>query len=244
MNPRLRTRSAGLLALAALAGCGTAPVASKAAKEAAVIATPAAAARPAGPTPAQLGAALAKIAITNGDLHNGYQMRLMPDGDQVTGQVTLDNCGYRFSTEAHRVARRQYDMVTAAAALTGLSNELVAYDTPAEAAKALAEWHTSAQTCPHTPTRAPVAGVPDMTVRVTSDALNTSFLPVRTNAVTIEQTTVAGHSETLFSVAAIQVHGRYLDAIYLNASQPITADGIRDTLLTAALTGRRLAALR
>ena len=53
----------------------------------------------------------------------------MEDGDQVVDQVTLDNCGYDLTTEAHRVVRRQ-DVVYAGASGAGVSNELVAYDSP------------------------------------------------------------------------------------------------------------------
>ena len=59
-------------------------------------------------TPAGLGSALTRIALRKGDLATGYTLRLIPGGDTVRGEVTLDNCGFNFTTEAHRVARRQY----------------------------------------------------------------------------------------------------------------------------------------
>jgi len=72
---------------------------------------------PVGPTPATtnssiapataaaLGSTLERIALQAGDLATGYKLQLMPGGDKVAGQVTLDNCGFDFTTEAHRVAR-------------------------------------------------------------------------------------------------------------------------------------------
>ena len=53
------------------------------------------------------------VAMTNKDLTNGYKAVLVPGGAAVKGQVTLDLCGYRFTSESHRVARRQVGVVNA-----------------------------------------------------------------------------------------------------------------------------------
>jgi hypothetical protein len=95
------------------------------------------------------GSVLEAIALRDGDLADGYTKTLMDGGDQVDGQVTLDNCGFDFTTEAHRVARRQYLVVDSSATPSGLSDELAAYDSPAQAPKAVAQWLASAATCVH-----------------------------------------------------------------------------------------------
>jgi hypothetical protein len=52
---------------------------------------------------------------------------MMPGGDEVDGEVTLDNCGYDFSTAALRRARRQYLITPPDDGHFGFSNEVVAY---------------------------------------------------------------------------------------------------------------------
>jgi len=94
-------------------------------------------------TPGALGAALEGFALQPTDFRTGFAVRLLPAGDQVHGQVTLDNCGYRFRSEAHRVARRQYEVLDAAGRKIGLSNELVADDWPGQAARAPGSWTPS-----------------------------------------------------------------------------------------------------
>ena len=196
---------------------------------------------PAPATPAELGSTLAQIALQPGDLNTGYTVRLIPGGDQVIGQVTMDNCGFNFTTEAHRVARRQYEVLDPASADTGLSNELVAYDTPAQAAKAMTQWHTAAATCPRTPVRPSVAGEPAVRITVTQNLIDVSTLPATNNAVTAENAAIAGKG-TLYNVAILQVHGRYLDAVYVSNGRPITSQDLAATMELAALTGQRLVA--
>ena len=124
---------------------------------------------------------MASIALKNTDLAHGYSLHLVPGGNKVAGQVTLDNCGYDFTTEAHRVARRQYRMLDSASADTGLEIELVAYDTAAYAAKAVAQWHTAATTCPDKPVHSTVAGEPDLAYKISLNKLDVATLPVKLN---------------------------------------------------------------
>lgn len=165
----------------------------------------------------------------------------MPGGDKVAGQVTLDNCGFDFTTESHRVARRQYNVLDSTSGDTGLSNELVAYDTPAHAAQALSQWHTAAATCPHTPVHSTVSGEPDLLVTITQNKLDVATLPVATNAITEESATAAKQG-TLYNVSILQVRGRYLDAIYLTMDEPLTTQDLDATREVATITGQRLAA--
>jgi hypothetical protein len=200
-------------------------------------------AEPSAPAAASsaLGATLESIAITTTDLNTGYSTKLYDGGDQVVGQVTLDNCGYTFTSEAHRVARRQYGIVDSTGQDTGGSNELVAYDSSASAALALSEWVASAATCPKTPVKSTVSGVPDLTMVVTMNQRANPSLPIATNAVTVESATADG--ETDYLVTILQVKGRYLDALYADESTTPSSDDLDSLLELASITGARLKAV-
>jgi hypothetical protein len=190
-----------------------------------------------------LEATLERIRLQDSDLGSGYTLRLMPGGALVRGQITLDNCGFDFTTEAHRVARRQYEMVDATSHGLGISNELVAYDSPQQASKAIAEWHTAAARCPRTAVRSRVAGTPDVMERITRNDLDVATLPVGINAVTEESATTAGYG-TFYNISVLQAKGRFLDNMYLTSSHAPTAEDLRGALALAAITGQRLAASR
>ncbi len=196
--------------------------------------------RPSASAPhADLGSALERIALRDSDLASGYKLRLIPDGDEVRDEVTLDNCGFDFTTEAHRVARRQYVVLNSTSGDTGLSNELVAYDSPAQAAKAITQWHTSAATCPHTPVISKVDGVPDLLMKVIQSKRDLTTLPATTNAITVESGTAAGQG-TLYNASILQAHGRFLDIIYLNSDRPFTRPELDVSAQLATATGQRL----
>jgi hypothetical protein len=196
---------------------------------------------PGAPNAGPLGAELASVALSQSDLNTGFTIKLIDGGDQVTGQVTLDNCGFNFTTEANRVARRQYGIYDQTDQDTGVSNELVAYDSAASATLALSQWHQAAATCPKTPVHSTVAGEPDSTIVVTTNALGNTTLPISTNSVIVESVTADGDTE--YFVAAIQVHGQFLDAVYDNVGDPPDADEMNGVLQLAATTGARLARL-
>jgi hypothetical protein len=184
-----------------------------------------------------------RVALVNSDLATGYTVQLVPGGAAVAGQVTLDNCGYTFTSEANRVARRQVTIMDAHGNHVGASNEVVAYDTAAHAAQALAQFRASVLRCPkNVYERSTVRGQPplryDLSVEVTDPAL-----PVKDNAVARLVVTPKGSTKPLYGVLIFQRQGSVLDGIYLlSATKPTAAD---DTALAALalITGRRLAAI-
>lgn len=182
---------------------------------------------------------LARIAVHDTDLANGYHLELMPGGDRVRDQVTLDNCGFNFTTEARRVARRQYLIVDPQSRDTGMSNEVVAYDSPRQAAAALAQWHTAAARCPHAAVSSRVAGMPKLVERITHNALDVTTLPAQANAITTESATAQGQG-TLYNVSILQTHGVVLDNIYLTTARPLTTQELQGALVLARITGQRL----
>jgi hypothetical protein len=89
------------------------------------------------------GAALEALKPGPDTLAPGYAVALIPEGDVVEGQRTLDGwCSMSYDSERDRVARRQW-IVTRA----GLSVEVVTYRTEADAAAALAEFTATTQAC-------------------------------------------------------------------------------------------------
>jgi hypothetical protein len=194
-----------------------------------------------GQSVAQLGHTLETVALKASDFNAGWDVTLISGGDKVKGQVTLDNCGYNFTTESRRVARRQY-VVLNNGENVGLMNELVAYATPADAAKALKQWHAAAAHCPHTAVHSTVAAVPPMVETIRRNQVNLPNLPVKANASTYLSAVAKGQG-TEYDVAILQVHGRYLDNIYAGSNRPFTKQEMDVAFSLATITGKRLAAL-
>ncbi len=186
----------------------------------------------------RLGVLLETIAIQDRDFPADYTVQLAPAGDQVHGQATLDNCNYRFTTEAHRVARREYMVIDASGRNTGVGNELVAYDSAAQAARAVAQWHQAAAGCPRGPVRS--AGTVAV-VRVSRNEIRLAALPNATNALTVESATVTGKGRA-YTIVVLQVRGRILDAIFVVDTNRPTSHDVDNAVRMAALAGRRLAA--
>jgi hypothetical protein len=191
------------------------------------------------PSPADL---VTEVALNGNDLANGYTLKVMPGGDRVAGQVTLDNCGFHFTTESNRVARLQSWVLSAAGQQVGLSNEVVAYDSPGHAAKALGQLRTSVTHCPHNVFEPEfIAGAPDLRYdvsRLSSDA----SLPVSDNALVTLTMTEKGSTKPVYGAVIFQRLGTVLDGIYLFSSTKPTAASLATVQAFARLTGQRLAA--
>jgi hypothetical protein len=222
------------------------PASSASASSPAAAASSASSAGPTSAADAALGAELAAAALKPTDFNTPTVVKLFDKGDQLAGQVTLDNCGFTFTSETHRVARREYEIDSSTGQGTGIGNELVAYDSPASATLALNEWKQSVSTCPKTPVKSTVPGVPDLTMVVKTNSTNAT-LPIPTNVVTLETGTSkddeANSVPATWFFAVIQVHGRFLDAVWF--SGPIDPTGpLTDGLVKfAASTGARVAQL-
>jgi hypothetical protein len=195
------------------------------------------------PTPAVpahgIAAVLEQDALRNTDFQPGYTVQLDQDGDLVLGQVTLANCGYNFTSERHRVARRAYEVHNPDGQYRGVNNELVAYDKASEAALALRQWHKAAQRCTRHTVHTKIAGpgTPHAKEHVTRTALHDRELPNKQNILTLE--TIKG-KRTLFFTAIIQRRGRILDCVeVLNSTRP-DATEIDAELHLAIVTGLRL----
>ncbi|MBV8984289.1 MAG: hypothetical protein JO248_07600 [Acidimicrobiia bacterium] len=109
------------------------------------------------------------LVVQQGDVDATHQIVLIPGGNEVIGQTTLDLCNGNFPSESTRSARLQ--VIEGDAQAQGvLSTEAVLYQSPAATAKAFEELKHVARTCP--PTVVPgVNGDPDTktTFRPTPD---------------------------------------------------------------------------
>jgi hypothetical protein len=193
--------------------------------------------------PTTIDQQVAAIAIRPADLATTQQRELIPGGAQVAGQVTMDNCGFDFTTEAFRVARREYVVSDEVTGQTEIGNEVVAYDTATHAAQALDQWYLAAEHCPTTAFRSSVAGVPPITATITSDRRNVADLPARPNVVTDELQTAAD-TGTMYGSARLQQHGRILDIMYVSSADPVTKVVDDQAVQLAQATGRRLLTVR
>src|SRR5690606_8670106 len=85
------------------------------------------------------------LAMAEGDLLEGESAELREQGAQVVNQVTLDYCGFTFTTEKQRLARHQVN-VYLDEDLAG-SNEAVLY-APGQAEVAMDEVRQAISECP------------------------------------------------------------------------------------------------
>jgi hypothetical protein len=235
---RRTTRASSTTALLVLAlsvaGCGSSGGAPNANPSAAK-ATGSAAAKPA---PAAL---VKQVTLRNSDFKGGLRLKLSPGGDKVAGQITLNNCGDDFSTEAHRVARRQVALVSAKGQASGISNEVAVYDRPEQAAKALKQLRKSVVGCSkkiYHKTKQP--DLPALRYEVNTLAKGAG-LPVKDSAVVTQKVAAKGFEQRLFLVLILQRQGPVLSAVYLQSPTKPTDADVANLHSLAVITGKRIA---
>lgn len=182
----------------------------------------------------QAGAVLMKVAIVEDDLPEGIQLELIDGGDEVEGQVTLDMCGYQFTTEEARAERYQTEASDAGENRI-VSNEGVLYKSAQDATAAMEELRTSVRECPKDrPVESNVEGVPalfyDLTVAPDSEVADLAADRLAITAVLRDD---QGQSATFGLV--YQRRGRVLVGMY--------GDSVAGVLPYAKLAAQRLAAL-
>jgi len=191
------------------------------------------------PTPNEL---VRQVALVDSDFTDGSDVQLVYRGNKVGRQVTLDYCGFNFTTEKRRVARHQTQIFLATTPKVFLSNEVVAYETPHFAAKALRQMRQAANECPNDvfiPEK--VSGAPDL--RYDKSSAHTSAkLPIADNTVVKVKVTIRDSGRHAWGVFIFQRHGTVLDALYRQSRKKPTAAKIAALQKLAAVTGNRLAA--
>jgi hypothetical protein len=187
--------------------------------------------------------ALGSIVVSQADVASSLSVELLPHGNQVSGQPTLDLCNGTFASEKLRRARLQVVAVDPQGTAV-LSTEAVLYANPAAADQAMAELKSTAASCPARPVTSPV-GEPTVTTKFNGppDRAWSSVPDVDREAFDFVTTDASGRSE--HSVTVYLRRGRALLGLYFPAPDaPLPAVAGRTTLeADAALFATRLARL-
>lgn len=154
---------------------------------------------------------LDKLVLRASQLGPGYKLLHRSDGRGANAFVTLDLCGYRFTSEARRIGRLQvnYD---GAGTVIKYSNEVVSY-VPGGTRLALRELNQAVNRCPSGPVPSTVQGVPPLTYRITRLSA-AGLLP---GAVALRINVSGVYKGKRFSetdAAIYQVHGNVLSGLY------------------------------
>ena len=191
-------------------------------------------------------ALVGRIGLTAADLSGGATVRTLEGGDSFAGLITLDLCGAAFPSETHRIARHQVDVVPPGGRYTdtsGISNEVVAYDSAAHAAAALTEWRAAAAACPLGAWRhMRVSDLPELRYDALSERPD-PHLPAADNSRTTYTVTAHDSGDRGYGLLILQRHGTVLDAIYLTSESPLTPAITATANHLADITGKRLIAL-
>jgi hypothetical protein len=107
--------------------------------------------------PAARPSSLPGLLVQPRDTTSALSVHLLPGGDQVDGQPTLDLCNGSFPSESLRVSRLQ-DVALDASGSAVLSTEAVLYQDAAATKQAFHELRGVAASCPKGPVTSPVSG--------------------------------------------------------------------------------------
>ena len=183
--------------------------------------------------------ALGKLALRPAQVGSGYRMSLLPNGNRVSGEVSLDLCGQRFPSETLRTARLQV-AYRHQGNVVQVSNELVRYR-PGGALEAMRELRYVAVHCPRGPLTGPVRGVGPVTYRLTQ--LADDRLLGQHVAVKMHMTGRVGDKPLAETVVAVyQIRGDVLSAVYTDGHGRL-ADRVRVGLHAAEQSAGKLRAL-
>lgn len=174
--------------------------------------------------------ALQGLVVRQGDVPPSSSVQLLPGGNLVAGQTTLDLCNGTYPSESLRSARLQvveYD----GSGDSVLSTEAVLYRTPADAAQAMNEVRRVARTCPNSPVVSPV-GEPTVTTRFQA-APDRSWPTVGgVDRAAFAFTSTDQFGQTSQQVAVYLRRGRVLEGVYFG--QPVGAQPAVDGNTTLA----------
>lgn len=161
---------------------------------------------------------LGAIVLKPSQVGEGYRGTVIPGGQKVAGQVTLDVCYYAFASEALRTARLQVLYAKSASAPT-ISNEVVTYGGNG-AASALQEIRQAVKDCPATPRKGPAAGeqqpVTWHLTSLTEPNLTTDYVAVRANVSGV----VNGKPRSATSFAIYEFSGNVMSGVYGYGTNP------------------------
>ena len=139
---------------------------------------------------------------------------MFEQGNVVSGQVTLDLCGFRFPSEQLRLARLQ--MAYTHAGGVGVSNEVVRYKRHG-ARQAFEEIQFAAAHCPRGPVSGPVRGVGPITYRLTR-VTDRRLLPAHVALLIHVVGTAAKRHIDVRVLAVYQIRGDFLSGVYTDGT--------------------------
>ena len=152
------------------------------------------------------------VALGDGDMPAGATLTLLPEGDQVAGQVSLDVCHQRFDSEALRTTRYQ-QLARAGDGTFIVSNENILYRSADDAAEAMREIRTAVVNCPAAFVPPVVRGQPSLKF------VYTDLTETEAGTMVNDHVALAVHSEDRTGraydiVTVYQWRGRVLVTIY------------------------------
>jgi hypothetical protein len=156
-------------------------------------------------------ALLQRVVLRAAQVGVGYTRSLIPDGNGLAGQTTLDFCGFGYASESLRSARLQ-DAYTRTGSSFDASNEVVTY-TGSGANEALTEIQRASTACPNGLVSHPPSGMSDL-IRHTAVV---SDRRLSHGAVAILQTQTAIVKGTRLienTMAVYQARGDVLSCVY------------------------------
>jgi hypothetical protein len=156
--------------------------------------------------------AVERAVLKAAEVGPGSIVRQIPGGTVVKGQVTLDLCGFKFTSEALRAARLQVSFIRNTGGGPFLSNEVVAYRTGG-AATAMRELRSAIAHCP---TGFVKSGVPGAGLLKNSfDPIKSSrFLPGAVGVIDHITEKVSGKTLHFDSLLVYQARGNILSGVY------------------------------
>ena len=164
---------------------------------------------------------LSALLVQPRDTTAALSVHLLPGGDQVDGQPTLDLCNGTFPSESLREARLQ-DVALDTSGAAILSTEAVLYRDAAATKQAFQELRSVAAACPKGPVSSPVSGSTFATTfHKPPDGAWPNTASVEREAFSLTMTDQKGASAD--SVAVYLRRGRVLLGVYFskpNAEQP------------------------
>jgi hypothetical protein len=164
--------------------------------------------------PARRPTSLPSLLVQPRDTTSALDIHLLPNGDQVKGQPTLDLCNQTYPSESLRVQRLQ-DGATDSSGKTIFSTEAVLYRNAAATKQAFRELSRVAKSCPKGPTPDPENGsTTTTTFHPTPDTDWPQTPSVEREA--FSMTTTDADSSSLDSLAVYLRRGRVLLGVYFS----------------------------
>lgn len=186
-----------------------------------------------------------RVSVHQADVKSGDVVTLVPQGDRVVGEVTLDLCGATFASEQQRQVRYQVQTATATGSSAGIGSEAVLYTSPEAAQQALTEVRAAQANCPPSFVSSTVPGIPPVktTFGPAPDAKWRKQAGVDRLAQNVTISTQDGRS--IHKLLVFQVRGAMLVGLYVT---PETAPKHLDSSIgtvqgLVSTVAKRLAAL-